>query len=182
MRKETSRAPSFSPRYRPTTSAAATGAASSTAASSSPRSSRAEASVMWGDYGCDEGATGPITHQPSGVSGVPNCNGVSSDPRRGIWRRVTAMIDASPAVLPPMFRSANAEVRVSEESGTTVVAGAGGVDLARAEMLDDTLRVLATRASGRVVVDLAHVTFMDTAGLRTLVVARSRMDAAGRWL
>src|SRR4051794_21272191 len=92
------------------------------------------------------------------------------------------MIDASAAVLPPMFRSANAEVRVSEESGTTVVAVDGEMDLPSAEGLHDKLRGRATRPSGRGLVGLGHDTFMDTAGLRALVVARSRMDAAGRWL
>ena len=73
-------------------------------------------------------------------------------------------------------------VTTEESHGTVIVRVSGEVDVATSEVLDETLRVLAKRWSGRVAVDLACVTFMDSSGLRALVRARDRMDAAGRWL
>lgn len=77
---------------------------------------------------------------------------------------------------------AQAGITVVEGNGTAIVRIAGDVDLASADVLDATLRRLAERPHGRVIVDLSAVSFMDTAGLRALVRARERMDSAGRWL
>jgi anti-sigma B factor antagonist len=78
--------------------------------------------------------------------------------------------------------SGHAAVSVSHEDGSSVVRVVGEMDIASAELLESTLRSLAQRSRGRIVVDLSQVTFMDSAGLRTLVRARERMDACGRWL
>ena len=75
-----------------------------------------------------------------------------------------------------------AGVRVFEEEGASIVHVVGELDIASSDLLDTTLRALAQRSQGRVVVDLSRVTFMDSAGLRALVRARERMDQCGRWL
>src|SRR3954454_16908623 len=72
--------------------------------------------------------------------------------------------------------------RVGMEDGASVVHVVGEMDIASAELLESTLRSVAQRSRGRIVVDLSRVTFLDSAGLRSLVRARERMDACGRWL
>ena len=79
--------------------------------------------------------------------------------------------------------SARADVTVIEEdNATTIVRVAGELDIATVDALDSTLRTLAQRRCGRIVVDLSEVGFMDSAGLRALVRAKTRMDRGGRWL
>jgi anti-sigma B factor antagonist len=77
---------------------------------------------------------------------------------------------------------AHAAVHIAEEDGSSIVHVIGELDIASADLLDSTLRTLAQRSHGRVVIDLSGVQFMDSAGLRALVRARERMDAGGRWL
>jgi len=90
------------------------------------------------------------------------------------------MTFAAPALDRP--QPSHASTRVYEDGPHTIVEARGEIDLASSEELDRALRDVAARSSGRVIVDLSGVTFLDTAGLRTLVRARERMDEAGRWL
>jgi anti-sigma B factor antagonist len=69
-------------------------------------------------------------------------------------------------------------IEVRRERGYVVVAVAGEVDIATVTRLRERLFELA--ASGRtLVVDLDHVSFIDSAGLAALVGAARRADAHG---
>ena len=72
-------------------------------------------------------------------------------------------------------------VHASELDGTATITVSGEIDFRTVEALEAVLRTLVARDSGRIVVDLAAVTFMDSAGLRVLLRAREQMTAAGRW-
>ena len=63
---------------------------------------------------------------------------------------------------------------VESVDGVSVVAVAGDVDLYSAPDLRDQLTSLAERRTGRVVVDLSEVTFLDSMGLGVLVGAAKR--------
>ena len=65
-----------------------------------------------------------------------------------------------------------------QDDGSTVVALTGELDLHRVPALADALQA----ASGRVVVDLQEVTFLDSATLALLVREHRRLQAAGRGL
>jgi anti-anti-sigma factor len=58
----------------------------------------------------------------------------------------------------------------------------GEIDHIASQLLDQALRSVISASSGRVIVDLSSVTFLDTASLRALVRARAAMDCGGRWL
>lgn len=59
----------------------------------------------------------------------------------------------------------------------------GELDLATAGVLDDALRAwLESSRSDELVVDLSGVTFMDSTGLRAVLVASSAASEAGRRL
>ena len=72
-------------------------------------------------------------------------------------------------------------VHAIERDGTMTIMVSGEIDLRTVETLEAMLRTLVARDSGRIVVDLSRVTFMDSAGLRVLVRAREQMTDAGRW-
>ena len=61
---------------------------------------------------------------------------------------------------------------------TTVVAVAGDVDLAAADTLWSVLDEYV-RPGASVVVDCSRVAFLDSMGLRTLIRAQQKADAAG---
>jgi anti-anti-sigma factor len=63
------------------------------------------------------------------------------------------------------------DIRLQEQPQHVVVAVAGEVDMATAPELRTCLDAL----EGRVVVDLAEVTFLDSSGMGALVVARKRL-------
>jgi anti-sigma B factor antagonist len=65
-----------------------------------------------------------------------------------------------------------AELRVSVAHGAdeTVVAVAGELDMSTAEQLSDTVNGELRQTPGRLVLDLADLTFCDSLGLGTLVV------------
>ena len=67
----------------------------------------------------------------------------------------------------------------SVPGGATVVHIAGEVDLATAPRLEEAL---ADVVSEVVVLDLSRCTFLDSAGIRTLVAASRRLSDAGRTL
>lgn len=74
------------------------------------------------------------------------------------------------------------EVSVAAEGGDTVVALRGEADLAT---LDDLARALAFVVAGQhgdVIVDLAHVDFIDIATLRSVLEARAALAQGGRKL
>lgn len=67
--------------------------------------------------------------------------------------------------------------------GAALVAVAGELDLASAPELEaELLRVLADASVPEVGVDLREVTYLDSSGLRTLLLAAREADATGRRL
>jgi anti-sigma B factor antagonist len=64
-----------------------------------------------------------------------------------------------------------AAFRVEERDSCAVVVAAGEIDLATAAALGEALQFAAER-TGRVVIDLESVTFMDATGVDVLVRAR----------
>jgi anti-sigma B factor antagonist len=68
--------------------------------------------------------------------------------------------------------------RVDSAGGFVVVAARGEVDLETAAGLDQSVRT-ALRSCPHLVVDLTHVTFIDSSGLGVLVGARRMATALG---
>jgi anti-anti-sigma factor len=67
------------------------------------------------------------------------------------------------------------DISVSREDGAMVVRGEGEVDLDTAEQLASALRGAVTDADGLVVLDLLGVPFMDSSGLKVLLVAAAEL-------
>jgi len=65
---------------------------------------------------------------------------------------------------------ADLRVSVTRDSGETVVAIAGELDMSTAEKLSQAVHDALLRSPGRIVLDLADLTFCDSLGLGTLVV------------
>ena len=73
------------------------------------------------------------------------------------------------------------QVSTREESGRTVVAAVGEVDVYTAPTLDDELTRLIDDGAASLVVDLSGVDFLDSTGLSVLVKALERLrDRGGR--
>jgi anti-sigma B factor antagonist len=71
-------------------------------------------------------------------------------------------------------------VRNEQRGGATVVIPTGELDLATAPSLEAALsRAFEDVRTGRVVLDLRELEFIDSSGLRTLLTARRRADEAG---
>jgi anti-sigma B factor antagonist len=71
-------------------------------------------------------------------------------------------------------------VRNERRGGASVVVPTGELDLATAPALEASLtRAFDEAGSGRVVLDLRELEFIDSSGLRTLLTARKRADEAG---
>ncbi len=71
-------------------------------------------------------------------------------------------------------------VRIEHRGGAAVVIPTGELDLATAPALEAALgRAFEEAGSGRVVLDLRELEFIDSSGLRTLLTARKRADEAG---
>jgi anti-anti-sigma factor len=64
---------------------------------------------------------------------------------------------------------------VFREGDAIVVRGEGEVDLENAEQLASALRTAIAEAKDTVVLDLLGVPFMDSSGLKTLLVASSEL-------
>jgi anti-sigma B factor antagonist len=73
-------------------------------------------------------------------------------------------------------------VEVSKNGDAIVVRLAGELDLFNAAAVRRALLDAVDAASGRVVVDLAEVEFMDSTALATLVEARARLRERKRFL
>ena len=70
-------------------------------------------------------------------------------------------------------------VSVSEQTGHTLVALCGDLDVGSAPLLDETLERLRKAGRRSVVVDLSGLTFLDGAGLATFIKARRAFQAVG---
>jgi anti-sigma B factor antagonist len=74
------------------------------------------------------------------------------------------------------------EVTTSTEGGVATVVLEGELDIATAPLFDATLADVERNGTGTVLLDLARVQFIDSTGLRSLLSARQRAEAAGRKL
>ena len=68
------------------------------------------------------------------------------------------------------------------EADCLVLSLQGELDLASSVSLQQTLLEAETSGVRRLVVDLSELTFMDSTGLQTLIMAHNRASAAGRQL
>ena len=66
--------------------------------------------------------------------------------------------------------------------GVMCVRLSGELDLNRAYTFDEELRAVEALSPSTIVLDLRHVTFVDSAGLARIVAARRRADRARRRL
>ena len=73
----------------------------------------------------------------------------------------------------PVCDSSNVDLQVStrEESGRTVVAAIGEVDVYTAPTLDEELTRLVDAGASSLVIDLSGVDFLDSTGLSVIVKA-----------
>ena len=69
-------------------------------------------------------------------------------------------------------------VRTEQHGDASVVIPTGELDLATAPALEEALQGAFEDGSGRVVLDLRELEFIDSSGLRTLLTARRRAEAA----
>lgn len=71
----------------------------------------------------------------------------------------------------PDAASGRLEIAVSHQDHGVVVCPDGDVDLDNADQLATALRSAATESAGTVILDLTGVPFMDSSGLKVLLVA-----------
>jgi anti-anti-sigma factor len=71
-------------------------------------------------------------------------------------------------------------VHLCVEAGETIAEIVGELDLATAPLLDEVLLRAGAVATGRVVVDVSHLTFMGAVGLSVLVGAHYRLVGESR--
>jgi anti-anti-sigma factor len=69
-------------------------------------------------------------------------------------------------------------VRTEQHGDAAVVVPTGELDLATAPALEEALALAFDGGSGRVVLDLRELEFIDSSGLRTLLTARRQADTA----
>jgi anti-sigma B factor antagonist len=74
------------------------------------------------------------------------------------------------------------EVTTRTDNGVARVVVDGELDIATAPVLDARLADVERSANGTLVLDMGKVGFMDSTGLRALLNARRRAEAAGRRL
>ena len=69
-------------------------------------------------------------------------------------------------------------MRTEQHGGAAVVVPTGELDLATAPALEDALGRAFESGSGRVVLDLRELEFIDSSGLRTLLTAHRQAEMA----
>jgi anti-sigma B factor antagonist len=74
------------------------------------------------------------------------------------------------------------EVKTSSEGDSVRLSLSGELDLASAPRVEEELRSVELQSPPLIVLDLRELTFMDSTGLRLLVLADSRARDAGRRL
>ena len=70
-------------------------------------------------------------------------------------------------------------VRTEQHGDLAVIVPTGELDLATAPALEDALERAFNGGTGKVVLDLRELEFIDSSGLRTLLTARRRSEQAG---
>jgi anti-sigma B factor antagonist len=74
------------------------------------------------------------------------------------------------------------EVTITQHDVSVHVAVRGELDISTAQRLEDDLRQLEAERPACLVLDLQELTFMDSTGLRLLIMADSRAREDGRRL
>ena len=74
------------------------------------------------------------------------------------------------------------EVTTKTADGVATVVLEGELDISTAPVLDATLADVERNGTATLLLDLARVQFIDSTGLRSLLSARQRAEAAGRSL
>jgi anti-sigma B factor antagonist len=69
-------------------------------------------------------------------------------------------------------------IRTEQQGTAAVVVPAGQLDIATAPALEQELERAFESSSVRVVLDLRELEFIDSSGLRSLLIARRKADAA----
>jgi anti-sigma B factor antagonist len=93
-------------------------------------------------------------------------------------RRFSPVTDLTPQDAAPVRLQISSERRDS----ASVMTLSGELDIASAPSLEHAMQDVMHSAPGRVVIDLAGVTFMDSTGLRALLMARERATGNGQEL
>jgi anti-sigma B factor antagonist len=71
------------------------------------------------------------------------------------------------------------DVQIHNESGATVVALSGELDIAAAPSLEERLETIFAGGPAQLVVDLRQLEFIDSTGLSVLVKANQRAESDG---
>jgi anti-sigma B factor antagonist len=79
-------------------------------------------------------------------------------------------------------RSGNLAVTVADESEGYALELFGELDLATTGLLEEELRAAEDSPAPSIVLDLSGLTFMDSTGLRSVLVADRRLRRSGRRL
>lgn len=74
------------------------------------------------------------------------------------------------------------EITVSFEGADTVLTVAGEIDLGSVDILSTCLEQAGNEGTGRVVIDLAGVTFLDSSGLNAILRANQSLHSLEREL
>jgi anti-sigma B factor antagonist len=89
------------------------------------------------------------------------------------------MLERSRAEQSPNGRHEHLEWSVSADGGEVVVALEGEMDLANADALGAALTAVLDTRPARVIVDLANLSFLDSSGIRCLLIASDQAAAIG---
>ncbi len=81
---------------------------------------------------------------------------------------------------PPVSGADLLTVRTAQDRSTFLITLSGDLDLASAVKLEHALVDAARSEAEETVVDLSHLQFIDSTGLRLLVLANRSTQAAGR--
>ena len=71
------------------------------------------------------------------------------------------------------------DIEVTRSTDITVVAPRGDLDMAVADQMKRTLTELVDKGGRKLLVDLAHVTYVDSSGLGALVASMKHARTAG---
>ncbi|MBO0746299.1 MAG: STAS domain-containing protein [Candidatus Dormibacteraeota bacterium] len=75
--------------------------------------------------------------------------------------------------------SALEALEIKPDRDRVIVCPAGEIDLANASTLQETVVELLERGFGCVVIDLRGVTFLDSSGIRALILSHNRAQELG---
>jgi anti-sigma B factor antagonist len=106
-------------------------------------------------------------------------HGAGTTPRLGLLASSVAMAEPTrpDAVVPTRL-----EITTASADGGTVLTLSGELDIASAPALERALDDVGASLLHRLVIDLTQVTFMDSTGLRALLLARQRTADGGQEL